>query len=290
MGKYSIRELERLSGIKAHTIRIWEKRFQLVEPQRTSTNIRYYSDHDLKKIINVSLLNNHGIKISHIASMSDSDICQKVLDLTERKDESAMYINQFIVSMVEMDEAGFDSQLSKLSLKLGIERTIAEVVYPFLDRIGILWQTGNITPAQEHFMSNLVRQKLIVAIDGLPIPPKNARRAVLFLPEAELHEIGLLFCSFLVKKEGVRTFYLGQMVPYEDLRAVGLEHKPHYFVTSMISERPAGELQEYINTLAADFPSSTIIATGAAVNKIALHFPPNFRLLDKVLKISDLLK
>jgi DNA-binding transcriptional MerR regulator len=290
MGKYSIRELERLSGIKAHTIRIWEKRFQLVEPQRTSTNIRYYSDYDLKKIINVSLLNNHGIKISHIAGMSDSDISQKVLDLTERKDESTLYINQLIVSMVEMDEESFNSQLSKLSLKLGIERTIADVVYPFLDRIGILWQTGNITPAQEHFMSNLVRQKLIVAIDALPIPPKNARRAVLFLPEAELHEIGLLFCNFLAKKEGIRTLYLGQMVPYEDLRAVGLDQKPHYFITSMISERPPGELQEYIDTLAADFPTSVIIATGAALNKIALRFPTNFRLLANVLKITDLIR
>jgi MerR family transcriptional regulator, light-induced transcriptional regulator len=290
MGKYSIRELERLSGIKAHTIRIWEKRFQLVEPQRTTANIRYYTDDDLKKIINVSLLNNHGIKISHIAGMSYSDICQKVLEVTERKDESTVHINRFIVSMVEMDEEEFNSLLSRLTEKMGLERVIAEIVYPFLDRIGILWQTGNITPAQEHFMSNLLRQKMIVAIDALPIPPKNARRAVLFLPEPELHEIGLLFTCYLVKKEGIRTLYLGQMVPYDDVRAVGAEHKPHYFITAMLSERRPGEIQKYINQLSSDFPSSTIIASGAAINKIALTFPSNFHLLDKVIKIKDVLR
>ncbi len=290
MGKYSIKELERLSGIKAHTIRIWEKRHQLIEPQRTSTNIRFYSDEDLKKIINVSLLNNHGVKISHIAELNHDQLVQKVLEFTEKKMEAAVHINQMIVAMIDMDEEMFDLQLSRMSAKFGIERAITEVIYPFLDRIGILWQTGNITPAQEHFISNLVRQKLIVAIDSLPQPPKTAKTAILFLPEHELHEIGLLFCHYIMKKDSVRVWYLGQMVPYRDLRSVGISHKPNFFVTCVVSERSPRDIQDYFNTLSSDFPASTIIATGGAVNRIALTFPPNFFVVDKALRIREFIK
>src|ERR1700754_234782 len=130
MGKYSIKELERLSGIKAHTIRIWEKRHKLIEPGRTSTNIRYYSDDELKKIINVSLLNNHGVKISHIADLDQDSLIQKVLEFTEKKSEADVYINQMIVAMIDLDEEQFETQLHKLSAKFGIERTITEIIYP----------------------------------------------------------------------------------------------------------------------------------------------------------------
>ncbi len=287
MGKYSIKELERLSGIKAHTIRIWEKRYHLIEPRRTATNIRYYSDEELKKIINVSLLNNHGVKISHIADLDHEELVKKVLEFTEKKSEADIYINQMIVCMIDLDEEQFERQLSKLAEKFGMERTITEIIYPFLDRIGILWQTNNITPAQEHFISNIIRQKLIVAIDELPHPARPAKKAILFLPEQELHEIGLLFCHYLLKKEGVRVIYLGQMVPYADVRSIGMSHQPDLFVTSIITEQPPRDLQSYINTLSRDFPSSRVIATGGAISRIALSFPPNFHLADNVLKIKD---
>lgn len=287
MAKYSIKELERLSGIKAHTIRIWEKRYQLIEPNRTPTNIRYYSDDDLKKIINVSLLNNHGIKISHIAELEHEQLVKKVLEFTEKKSEGDIYINQMIVSMIDLDEEIFESTLGKLSQKIGMEKTITDVIYPFLDRIGILWQTGNITPAQEHFVSNIVRQKLIVAIDGLPFPPRSAKVALLFLPEYELHEIGLLFCNYILRKEGVRVIYLGQMVPYNDIKMIGNSHQPGLFVTSIISERSPKDVQAFFNTLSADFPSASIIATGGAVARIALHFPPNFHVADSILKLKQ---
>jgi len=287
MGKYSIKELERLSGIKAHTIRIWEKRHNLIEPSRTSTNIRYYSDDDLKKIINVSLLNNHGVKISHIADLDHEQLVKKVLEFTEKKTEADIYINQVIVCMIDLDEEQFEKQLTALAQKFGMEKTITDVIFPFLDRIGILWQTGNITPAQEHFVSNLVRQKLLVAVDALPIPPKTARTAVLFLPEQELHEIGLLFCYYILKKSGIRVFYLGQMVPYEDLKSIGQSHHPDFFVTSIISERMPKDLQNFINTLSSDFPTSKIIATGGVLNRMALTFPPNFHLAANILKVRD---
>ncbi|MEJ0029566.1 MAG: B12-binding domain-containing protein [Bacteroidota bacterium] len=254
---------------------------------RTPTNIRFYSDDDLKKIINVSLLNNHGVKISHIADLNREELIAKVFEFAEKKTGDDVFINQLIVSMIDLDEQMFEELLKKLWQTIGIERTITEVIYPFLDRIGILWQTGNITPAQEHFVSNLVRQKLIVAIDALPLPAKTAKRAVLFLPEYELHEIGLLFCHYILRNEGLRVIYLGQMVPYNDLRSIGDSHRPHLFVTSIISERPPKELQGFFNTLSQDFPGVTIVATGAAVAKIALAFPPNFHLADSVLKLKQ---
>ena len=167
MGHYSIKELEQLSGIKAHTIRMWEKRHKIIEPSRTSTNIRYYSDLDLKKIINVSLLNTYGIKISKIADMSLDDMNKKVLELSELEHSRDVHIDQMVVAMIDMEEELFEKILSNLILRFGFEKTITEIVYPFLEKIGILWQTQNITPAHEHFISNLIRSLLGIAISAV---------------------------------------------------------------------------------------------------------------------------
>ncbi|MBL7872947.1 MAG: MerR family transcriptional regulator [Cyclobacteriaceae bacterium] len=262
MGKYSIKELETLSGIKAHTIRIWEKRHRIIEPQRTLTNVRYYSDADLRKIINVSLLNNYGLKISKIAGMSDGEINSEVVQLTSSQNEATIFIDQFIMSMIDMEEEQFEKLLAHLIMKFGFERTVLEIVYPFLEKIGILWQTKNISPAQEHFISNLIRQKIIVAIDSLPFPAKDADKVVLFLPENELHEIGLLFYHFIVKKIGFRTFYLGQHLPYEDLRKVCQAYHPKFIITSLISTQKPQKTKIYIERLIADFPDSEVLASG----------------------------
>ncbi|HEY9005845.1 MAG TPA: MerR family transcriptional regulator [Ohtaekwangia sp.] len=264
MGKYSIKELEKLSGIKAHTIRIWEKRHKIIAPARTTTNIRFYSDDDLKKIINVSLLNNNGIKISHIADMTTDEVNQKVLEFSEAKNDVAIHIDQLIVSMIDMAEESFDKKLSNLILRFGFEKTIVEIIYPFLEKIGILWQTHNITPAHEHFISNLIRQKIIVAIDGLAIPPPTAPRMVLFLPEGEMHELGLLFYNYLARKESYRTYYLGQHVPHDDLRGVVEVHKPDWLVTSITT--PVNEpVDYYFQKLSRDFPKAVICASGLQV-------------------------
>lgn len=289
MGQYSIKELERLSGIKAHTIRIWEKRHQLVSPQRTDTNIRFYSDDDLKKIINVSLLNNHGFKISKIANLSSSELSKKVYELSETKDQVDVFIDQMVVAMIDLEEEMFENLLARLTLKFGFEKTVTEIVYPFLEKIGILWQTGNITPAQEHFISNLVRQKIIVAIDSLPLPPKTAKRIVLYLPETELHEIALLFYHYIARKEGFRTYYLGQSVPYSDLKQVCEQHLPKFIIGSFTTTPQAKDVQEYVNRLSTDFRTSVILTSGAAIRKVALKFPANFHVFDNALKLKELL-
>lgn len=288
MGKYSIKELETLSGIKAHTIRIWEKRHRIIAPQRTKTNVRYYSDEDLRKIINVSLLNNYGVKISKIAGMSEREINSEVVQLTSSQSDATIYIDQFIMSMIDMEEEQFEKLLAHLIMKFGFEKTVIEVVYPFLEKIGILWQTRNISPAQEHFISNLIRQKIIVAIDSLPFPAKDADKVVLFLPENELHEIGLLFYHFIVKKIGLKTFYLGQHLPYEDLKKICLLYKPKYIITSLISTQKPQKTKHYMETLIADFPDSKILASGNFSGSIGSQ-PANFIQFKNAIELKSII-
>lgn len=288
MGKYSIKELEQLSGIKAHTIRIWEKRHKIISPSRTSTNIRFYSDDDLKKIINVSLLNNYGIKISKIADMSVDDVNQKVLQISEIKNDAIVHIDQLVVAMIDMEEEAFEKILSNLILRYGFEKTITEMVYPFLEKIGILWQTQNITPAHEHFISNLIRQKIIVAIDGLAIPPKSAKKILLFLPEGELHELGLLFYNFLARKAGYRTYYLGQTVPHNDLISVVEKHDPQLLVTSITSNLNE-PIEEYFKRLSNDFPSLSILISGFQVQRYRGLKVGNIQTFSTALELKGLL-
>jgi len=261
MGKYSIKELEQLSGIKAHTIRIWEKRHKIIAPSRTATNIRFYSDEDLKKIINVSLLNNSGIKISKIADMSPDDMNRRILQLSEFNNDAQVHIDQLVMAMIDMEEELFEKILNNLMLRYGFERSVTEIVYPFLEKIGILWQTHNITPAHEHFISNLIRQKIVVAIDGLPLPPKSAKKILLFLPEGEMHELGLLFYHFLTRKAGYRTYYLGQNVPHQDLISVYCTHQPDILLSSITSVTDS-PVEDYLRRLSTDFQDTQILVSG----------------------------
>ncbi len=195
MSSYSIKDLEQLSGIKAHTLRIWEQRYNFIIPKRTDTNIRYYDDKDLKLILNVSLLRENGYKISKIADMDQEQIAGAVLEITEKNFSFSDQIHSLVLAMIDLDEERFEKIMSTNILQTGFENTMLSIIFPFLSKIGVLWQTGSITPAQEHFISNLIRQKLIVAIDGCYVPSKEINnKYLLFLPEGELHEISLLFC------------------------------------------------------------------------------------------------
>ena len=287
MGRYSIKELEKLSGIKAHTIRIWEKRYALISPSRTATNIRFYSDKDLKKIINVAAINGAGVKISRIAQYSDSELNGIVSQQIDKGIEIAP-MDQLVVAMVELDEPVFEKVLSRLTLKIGFEELIVKVVYPFLEKIGILWQTGNITPAQEHFISNLIRQKLIVAIDKLPFPGRKAHKAVLYLPENEYHEIGLLFDNYLARSQGIKTIYLGQSVPYLDLKNVVETHHPKFIITSMTTAVHSHQLHVYLEKLSRDFRQQTILISGRAIQPSDLKNAPNIRHFGSARGLKDL--
>jgi DNA-binding transcriptional MerR regulator len=289
MGRYSIKELEKLSGIKAHTIRIWEKRHKIIHPERTTTNIRYYSDDDLKKIINVALLNNHGVKISKIAELTLDELSHQVTELSEAKSNSVIHIDQLILAMIELDEENFERILASLILRYGFERTITDMVYPFLEKIGVLWHTGNITPAQEHFITNLIRQKIIVAIDALPLAPKGSSSVVMFLPEQELHELGLLFYYYITKKKGFRVYYLGQMVPYRDIVSICKTYRPSILITSITTSPAAQSVQRFMDQLCSDQPDCTILASGQVLKNSALKLRSNLHLFFSAAELSAFL-
>lgn len=276
MIRYSITDLEKLSGIKAHTIRIWEKRYNIVSPKRTKTNIRYYNDDDLKKILNISTLNRYGFKISRIACMDDSTIKEKVREISGTHGDNESLINSFVVSMIEMDDEAFIHNFNTAVLKLGFEECITKVVYPFLEKMGVLWMTGTINPAQEHFITNIIRQKLIVAIDAQPEPNGPGTKSfLLFLPEQELHELGLLFYYYLLKKNGFRVIYLGQSVPFEDVIKVTNIRKADYLLTYFITALKQKDINPYLKRLSETLPEKKIFITGIQLAGDDLSLPPN---------------
>lgn len=219
MAKYSIKDLERFSGIKAHTLRIWEKRYNLLEPKRTDTNIRYYSDEDLKKLLNVSLLCNSGEKISKIAVLTNEEMCEAVRALEDGELLTEKKIDDFIRAMLDLDEQAFNQTFDELIEEIGFQQTLLEVVFPFLRKVGILWLSDDIQPTHEHFTSNLIRNKMIAAIHALPFV-EEGRKGVLFLPEGEFHELGLVLFNFILRKHGVKTYYLGQSTPIAEVNAM----------------------------------------------------------------------
>lgn len=289
MSTYSIKDLEQLSGIKAHTLRIWEQRYNLLSPKRTDTNIRFYDDDDLKLILNVALLNDNGFKISKIAGMSSLEMREEVIKLTEKNLTYDDQIHALTICMIEMDEERFEKVLSTNILKIGFEQTMLNIIYPFLSKIGVLWQTGAINPAQEHFISNLVRQKLIVAIDG-QVNKGGGKKFLLFLPEGELHEISLLFATFLIKSKGHKVIYLGQSTPKEDLQLVYRLHKPEYLMTVITTSPNSQEVQEYIDCISQQFNESEIVISGYQIVGQDLRFPKNVKALHYIRQIKEYLE
>ncbi|MFY0689851.1 MAG: MerR family transcriptional regulator [Cyclobacteriaceae bacterium] len=283
MSKFSIKDLEHLSGIKAHTIRIWEQRYELLHPERTDTNIRYYGDQDLKLVLNVALLKDHGHKISKIANMSLQDMQEEVVRITQTNLGFEDQIHALTLCTVEMDEAGFDKLLSTSIVKMGFEKTVINVIFPFLRQVGILWQTGAIIPAQEHFISNLIRQKLIIAIENQHVhPERNAKKYILYLPEGELHELSLLFTDYVVRSRNNKSIYLGQGLPLPDLESAYEIYKPDYLFTVITCFPSSTDVQTYVNQIAARFPDVTIILTGMQIVGQAIDIPSNVVVMNSV--------
>lgn len=282
MANYSIKDLEHLSGIKAHTLRIWEQRYGIINPKRTETNIRFYGQDDLKLILNVSLLKDNGYKISKIAQMPKEEMSEIVLGISEKLSSHSDQVHALTLSMIDMDEQRFEKIIASNTLKIGFEKTMLNIIYPFLSKIGIMWLTDSINPAQEHFISNLIRQKTLVAIDGLFTQVSdNSKKYMLFLPDGELHEISLLFANLLLRSRNNRTIYLGQSMPFHDLAMAYDLYKPDYLFTILTSRSQDISPEGYINKLAAQYPETTIIVSGSQIIGEDLVFS------DNVIQISN---
>lgn len=283
MSSYSIKDLEQLSGIKAHTLRIWEQRYNIISPKRTDTNIRTYDDQDLKLVLNISLLKDHGYKISEIARLSTEAMYQEVIKISDRQLSYPDQIHALTISMLDLDEERFEKIISINSLQFGFENTMIHIIYPFLSRIGTLWITGSVGPAQEHFISNLIRQKLIVAIDGqVNRQGPNGKKYVLYLPEGELHEIGLLFANYIIRARNNKVVYLGQNLPFSELVFAYELHKPDYIFSAITSVPSNHETQLYVDRMGKHFPESHILLTGYQIVGQDIKMPENGTVINNI--------
>ena len=288
MSTYSIKDLEQLSGIKAHTLRIWEQRYHFISPKRTETNIRYYDSEDLKLILNVALLKDNGYKISKIATLGRDKLNETVLQLTEKNWRYPDQINALLLAMIDLDEERFEEIIVSNTRKIGFEATVLNVVYPFLSKIGVLWQTDAINPAQEHFVTNLIRQKIIVALDGLSLSNQStAKKYLFYLPEGELHELTLLFANYIVKARNNRAVYFGQNLPFDDVVNIYSITKPEYIVTVITTSPPANQVQDYVDRLATSFPQATILLSGYQVLSQDIHLADNVTVFHRIEHIID---
>ena len=266
--KYFIKDLENITGIKAHTIRIWEQRYNILEPKRTDTAVRYYEEDDLKFMLNVAILNQNGYKISKLAKLTREEIAKKCLSISETSAEFGSQINALSSAMLEFDEREFNKILSINILKMNMENCMIDIVFPFLSHVGVLWSAGSIHPAHEHFITNLIRQRLYVGIDNLSAHPSvGSEKFLLFVPSGEPHDIGLLFANHILRARGFEVIYLGTGMPIEDLNNIFKVHNPDYILTSLTSMNSELPTQIYINAISRSWPDKNIFITGPQVNK-----------------------
>ncbi len=288
---FSIRDLENISGIKAHTIRIWEKRYNLLSPERSKTNIRYYSHQNLQKLLNIVLLNNNNYKISKISKMSDEHINITARDLALNTTINDDAINSLKLSMFKFDKVSFNTTYNKLLDKKNFREIFNEVFIPFLEHLGLLWQTETILPVHEHFISNLITQKIQINTDELKYTKISSDNVfILFLPANEIHELGLLYLNYELVLRGHRTIYLGQNLPLNNLNIFFDIHDKITFVASMTVRPYDDDIVEYFNTMdnIISLSSHSLIAIGKKVMQFSSN---NFKSkISLYPSISELLK
>lgn len=262
MDLFSISQLARYSGIKAHTIRIWEQRYDALKPNRSEGNTRYYDSSQLRRLLNIVSLSGSGYRVSELCEMPDKKLFELVnKTTTERIDTAAKseyYISQLIAAGMSYDENHFEKIYSSCFVRYGMKDTYTLVIYPMLVRVGLMWAGDAIPPANEHFISNLVRQKLFTAIDSLPPAEKGSEKWVLYLRENEFHEIGLLFTSYLIRLSGQQVLYLGADVPMESLQNSIKQIKPDYLLFFLVHNEVPEEVDQYTAELRKIFPGKRI--------------------------------
>jgi DNA-binding transcriptional MerR regulator len=276
---YAIKDLEVLSGVKAHTIRIWEKRYGLLAPGRTDTNIRYYSDTDLRRILNVSLLVKNGFKISKVAKWDELQLKQTILKITEKSNSESDYVERLILNMLNFDNIAFYKLADEIIAQKGFEEAVLKVFFVLFERIGTYWQVGSIFPAQEHYVTSIFRQKLIAETDKLGVENRNGSTILFFLPEGELHEMSLLFYSYLAQKNGYNVIYLGQFVPFDDLAKVQLHVKIDHVFTAFINPISKEDLENYLVRLKETFQQQKVFITGWQVQHILPDLPRSVKVV-----------
>jgi DNA-binding transcriptional MerR regulator len=285
---FGIRDLENLSGIKAHTIRIWEKRYGLLNPERTETNIRTYSLQSLQKLLNVTLLYNNGYKISKIADIPEDQINQRVREIVAQNSVKSHAINAFKLAMINFDQSLFQKTYSGLLAEKSFREIFWEVFMPLLHELGLLWQSDTIGPAHEHFITHLIKQKIYTSTEKLQAlePSREDKVFVLYLPENEIHEIGLLFVNYELVLRGYKTIFLGQTIPLESLVDLKKYYEEllflSYFTVTPTKENLDKYLQEFQDYLASDSPTNLWILGRQTEHLAEKELPDTIRIFSSI--------
>ena len=289
---FSIKDLENLSGVKAHTIRIWEKRYGLLHPNRTDTNIRFYSQESLQKLLNVAFLNENGLKISKIAALKNGEINQRVREITLDKENLTPAVNAMILAMLSFDQPLFENTFNQLLTKYSFRELFLEVIIELLDRIGLLWQSNSIVPAHEHFISTLIKQKILVNIERvINTEVNNSRTFVLFLPENELHDIGLLYIHLELLLRGHKSIFLGPSVPLANLHELQNTFDHITFISYFTVNPSAEQAADFLNDIGRDVLSSrdeTLMVLGRnAAHLIDCDFDQNIHVFKNIRNLLE---
>ena len=264
MQKFTIRDIENMCGVKAHTLRIWEQRYNLAPPKRKESQHRTYDNEDLKTWLRISFLYHSGWKISKIADLSEQQIIEHVNNAKIASDNYAAFVIRLMEAAFDFNEQKFSAIIDDLVEKIGFENCIAKVCYPFLQKTGLLWMTSNVIPAQEHFSSYLMQHKIIAETDKLPANP-NATGIILFTPDGEHHELPLLFINYLLKKNGWRTIYFGSNIKWQNLTEVVAKEEIEYLFLHLITNFTKFEIDDYLEALCKAFPQKKIAASGNGI-------------------------
>lgn len=271
MNYFSIKDLENLTGIKAHTLRVWEQRYGIVVAQRKESNHRFYDNEDLKKVLRIAYLYHQGYKISKIALLDANQI--KTLAINNEKGNAVdILVNTLLEASIDFDETQFETSLDFSFKQFGFEKTILQVIYPYLEKIGIFWMIDNIIPAQEHFSSNIIRHKIIAATEKIAKPLNTSKKqVVLFTPLGEYHEIPLLITNYLMKKAGHQTIYFGCNIAITAIENYLQHAKATHIYTHLITLFNDKGIDDFIAGLCNQFKNMTIVISGPAAQQASLQ-------------------
>lgn len=289
MQQFTIKDIENLTGIKAHTLRVWEKRYGIGTEKRKESLHRLYDNEDLKQMLRVSFLYHHGFKISQIAEMSEEELVDHAVNVPI-EGHHASFINQLVEASLDFEQTRFEKLLHTIILHNGLEKAMVEVIFPFMQKIGMLWLTGHAIPAQEHFSSHLIQKKIILAIDGVDVPVKRTDcRVLLFAPTGEMHEIPLLFMQYLLKKKGVPVVFFGPNVDIDTLLVYQRAHQPTHLFCHLITNLGQLSSAELAEQLLQHFPDQELVLSGPSFRDVELS-APNVKRLRSLQDMLDFCK
>jgi MerR family transcriptional regulator, light-induced transcriptional regulator len=272
---FSISDIENLTGIKAHSIRVWEQRYNIIVPKRTHTNIRYYNDSDLCLFLNIATLIQNGYKISKIAEMNSGQICEVVKSLQLDYYNVNVQVQTLSNAMLKMDETEFDEIFEECIVSLGVQQTIETIIFPFMRKVGFMWQVGSINIAHEHFATHKIEQRLIAENANLKHKNnKNQKKYLLFLPPNETHQVGLLYTQYLLKLNGHKILYLGQNLPFDSLKQATLYFEPDFALTALTVANPNWDTLTLIDKILENLGNTKLLIAGALIHNVLLPNTP----------------